>query len=93
MAKTTITVDIYECDYKDDKGEKCELKGERSSIKECAICGIDLCSRHYQFLTVSRHGGNILSYYFCNEHSNEFIELLVNKYGDTRPQGSPNMGK
>ena len=93
MAKTTITVEIYECDHIDDSGNKCDLKGERNSIKECAICKIDLCSRHYQFLTVNRHGGNMLSYYFCNEHSNDFIESLVEKYGDTRPQASPNMGK
>ncbi|NIP30526.1 MAG: hypothetical protein GTN59_08205 [Candidatus Dadabacteria bacterium] len=93
MSKTTITVEIFQCDHTDDSSNRCTIKGERSSIKECGICAMDLCSRHYQFLTVTRHGGTLLSYYFCNEHANEFINGLVETYGDTRPQASPNMGK
>ena len=85
MSKTTITVEIFQCDYTNESDERCALQGERSSIKECVKCGMDLCSRHYQFLTVNRHGGNILSYYFCHEHANEFIDTLIESFGDTRP--------
>ena len=84
MSKKTIEVEIYQCDNTDESGEKCDLEGERNSIKECAKCGMDLCSRHYQFLTVTRHGANILSYHFCHDHANEFVDALIERYGDSR---------
>ena len=93
MSKTTIIVEIFQCDHTDESGEQCIIRGERNSIKECAKCGMDLCSRHYQFLTVTRHGGNILSYHFCYKHAGEFIDKLIKFYGDTRPMAQGGMGK
>ena len=93
MSVKTIEVDIYQCDHKDARKQQCELQGERNQIKQCVKCGMDICSRHYQLITVNRGGSTLLSYYFCFNHAEEFLGALIEDLGDTRPTGSGGMGK
>ena len=93
MSKKTVTLEIFQCDHMDDSSNQCNIEGERQAIKQCALCQKDLCSRHYEMLTVNRHGGTILSYFFCSEHADEFIETLVKTFGDTKPIPYAGMAK
>ncbi len=94
MSKKTITVEIYQCDYVDENGERCTMQGERQAIKSCAMCKKDLCSRHYEFWEIKSNPGRpSLSYHFCPEHAREFIETLVKTLGDSRPIASAGMAK
>lgn len=93
MSKKQITIDIFQCDHKDGNGERCNIEGERQAIKGCVMCIKDLCSRHYHVLSVTRSGSIVLTYFFCSEHSDEFIETLVKTFGDTRPIPYAGMAK
>ncbi|MCH8029247.1 MAG: hypothetical protein IH874_04875 [Candidatus Dadabacteria bacterium] len=94
MAKKTITVEIYRCDYVDPEGNACTAEGERQAIRQCAMCKTDLCSRHYQMWQVSSQAGRTsLTYHFCEKHAEEFIETLVKTLGDTRPVFYAGMAK
>lgn len=93
MSVKTIEVEIYRCDHASGSGERCEVEGERHAIRQCAKCGMDVCSRHYQLITVNRSGGILLSYYFCFPHAEEFVAGIVEDLGDTRPSASGGMGK
>jgi hypothetical protein len=94
MSKKTITVEMYQCDHTDEKGNRCINEGERQAVKECAMCKKDLCSRHYEMLTVSRMGGGTaLSYFFCSDHAKEFIKTLAKTFGDTSPVPYAGMAK
>ncbi len=93
MSKKQITVDIFQCDYEDEENGRCTIEGERQAIKQCAMCKMDLCSRHYQMLSVTKSGGTILSYFFCPEHSEEFVDTLIKTFGDSRPVPYAGMAK
>ncbi len=93
MSVKTIEVEIYQCDHENPKGDQCELQGERTQIKQCIKCGIDICSRHYQLITVNRSGSTLLSYYFCFSHAEQFIKSLITELGDSRPSAAGGMGK
>lgn len=93
MSIEKIEVEIYRCDHEGASGERCELKGERQAIKQCITCGMDICSRHYQLITVNRSGGILLSYYFCFAHAERFVETLIEDFGDSRPTAAGGMGK
>ena len=54
---------------------------------------MDICSRHYQLITVNRSGGILLSYYFCFAHAERFVETLIEDFGDSRPTAAGGMGK
>ncbi|MGQ0793581.1 MAG: hypothetical protein ACT4NX_05765 [Deltaproteobacteria bacterium] len=97
MGKKTITVDIFQCDFIDDKGS-CSNEGERPAIKQCAICKKDLCNRHYETFNIQKLSGptgasGTLIYFFCWDHSQEFINMLVQTLGDTRPIAYAGMAK
>lgn len=93
MSKRKISVEIYQCDDIGENGERCTLEGERLAIKECVMCKKDLCSRHYQVLSVTKSGNTVLTYFFCSEHSEEFLDTLVKTFGDTRPVAYAGMAK
>ncbi len=94
MAKKRITIDVYQCDNLDQNGDRCTSEGERHAIKQCAMCKKDLCSRHYEMLTVARMGGiTALTYSFCHDHSEEFIKTLSDTFGDTSPVPYGGMAK
>ncbi len=83
MSKRTVKVDMFQCDYTKKSGERCDIEGERIQIKLCAMCSKDLCNRHYQSLSVSINNVRHLTYFFCEDHSEEFINTLIKTFGDT----------
>ena len=86
MSKKIVIREVYKCDYVDDEGECCEREGDNLAIKTCGICGKDLCIAHYELTTVTLQGTrDHFTYYFCVNHTDEFMEILINKFGDTRP--------
>jgi hypothetical protein len=86
MSKREIQVDIYECDHVDDNGERCGTQGDREAIKECGVCGNDICITHYELSTVTvRSTREHFTYYFCKEHTDQFRQVLMDKFGDTSP--------
>lgn len=94
MSKRTVEIDLFQCDNIDDKnGERCTSEGERQQIRQCALCNMDLCSRHYQTLSVSSNNVRYLTYFFCKDHSKEFIETLIKTFGDVSPIESGGMAK
>lgn len=94
MAKKTVSIEVFECDHVDENGARCANEGPRQAIKECALCRKDLCSRHYETLSVTRMGGTTaLTYFFCSEHADEFLNTLVKTFGDTRPIPYAGMAK
>jgi len=84
MSKKTITVELYRCDHVE--GEKpCPEEGNRLTIKECTMCKKDLCNRHYAIVSVETTKSRMmLTYIFCFEHADEFIQAIVGKFGDPR---------
>ncbi len=94
MAKRTVTIEVFQCDYVDEKGVPCTNDGSRQAIKECAVCKKDLCSRHYEMFSLSNTSGRTsLTYFFCQEHAEEFINTLIKTLGDTRPVPYAGMAK
>lgn len=94
MSKKTVTIEVFECDYVDENGVRCTNEGQRQAIKECAMCKKDLCSRHYEMISISSTGGRTsLTYFFCPEHAEEFINTLIKTFGDTRPVAYAGMAK
>ncbi|GBD39408.1 MAG: hypothetical protein KatS3mg078_1945 [Deltaproteobacteria bacterium] len=94
MSKKTVTIEVFECDYVDENGVRCTNEGQRQAIKECAMCKKDLCSRHYEMISISSIGGRTsLTYFFCPEHAEEFINTLIKTFGDTRPVAYAGMAK
>ncbi len=94
MSTKTITVEIYQCDYVNSNGDRCDSEGERQAIKACALCKKDLCSRHYDVISVTSRGGrDSLTYHFCEDHTQEFMDTLISTFGDTRPVAYAGMAK
>lgn len=86
MSKREIELEILQCDHEDENGERCPREGDSQAIKVCGICHKDLCSRHYELTTVTIQGTrDHFTYYFCPHHNDEFLNTLVDKFGDTRP--------
>lgn len=93
MSKRTVKIDLFQCDYTDKDGDRCDMEGERQQIRQCALCNKDLCSRHFQTLAVSNNNMRYLTYFFCEEHSEEFLNTLINTFGDTSPIEGGGMAK
>lgn len=86
MSKKTIRIELFQCDHVDENGERCGRDGDREAIKSCGICGKDLCITHYELSTVTVQGTrDYFTYYFCPHHTDEFLETLALKFGNTRP--------
>ena len=86
MSKTEIEIELFVCDHVGEDGEKCESSGDREAIKECGVCGNDICITHYDLSTVTISGTREhFTYYFCEEHTDEFRQILIDKFGDTSP--------
>ena len=94
MSKRTVEIDLFQCDHMDSKtGERCSSEGERQQIRQCTLCNMDLCSRHYQSVSVSSNNVRYLTYFFCADHSTEFIDTIIRTFGDTSPIESGGMAK
>jgi len=86
MSKIIITRQLFQCDHVHENGERCEREGDREAIKTCSICGIDLCITHSELSTVTVQGTrDYFTYYFCPDHTDEFLDTLALKFGNTRP--------
>ena len=86
MSRKTIQREVYQCDHIDEEGERCDREGDKEAIKTCGICRKDLCITHSELTTVTVQGTrDHFTYYFCMNHTDEFMENLINKFGDTRP--------
>ncbi len=93
MAKKQVEITLYTCDHVDPEGNKCTNDGPRDSIESCHICKKDLCSSHIQTMTVSsKQFRQSIVYYICYEHKQEFINRLIEKFGDTRPVAQTGYG-
>jgi len=53
MSKREIKVEVLQCDYEDNDGERCKNEGDREAIKECGVCNRDICITHYELTTVT----------------------------------------
>ncbi|MFA9407862.1 MAG: hypothetical protein ACERKJ_03400 [Candidatus Dadabacteria bacterium] len=86
MSKREIELEILQCDHEDENGERCPREGDSQAIKVCGICHKDLCITHYELTTATIQGTrDHFTYYFCPHHNDEFLNTLVDKFGDTRP--------
>jgi len=93
LSKKEVTVEIFQCDVIETDGSQCTIEGERMAIKQCALCSKDLCSRHYYVLNVTKSSSIALTYFFCSEHTDEFINTLKKTFGDTGPIAGAGMAK
>lgn len=86
MSTREIEREVYHCDHVDESGNHCSREGDREAIKICGVCHKDLCITHYELTTVTIQGTrDHFTYYFCPHHNDEFMEILVSKFGNTRP--------
>ena len=86
MSKREIEIQIYVCDHVCEDGRQCQSRGDREAIKKCGLCGNDICIKHYELSTVTIQGTREhFAYYFCEEHTDEFRRILIDKFGDTSP--------
>ncbi len=86
MSKKQIQLELFQCDYENESGERCLRGGDREAIKVCGVCGKDICIAHYELTTVTFHATrDHFTYYFCPNHTDEFRRILIDKYGDTSP--------
>jgi len=86
MSKREIEIEVLQCDHVDEDGERCDNEGDNQAIKVCGLCQKDLCITHYELTTVTIRGTrDHFTYYFCPHHNDEFMDTLVEKFGDTRP--------
>ena len=93
LSKKEVTVEIFQCDVIEADGSQCPIEGERMAIKQCALCSKDLCSRHYYVLNVTKSSSIALTYFFCSDHTDEFINTLKKTFGDTGPIAGAGMAK
>ena len=91
MSKKTIELEIVQCDYVDENGDRCVHEGYREKMGTCSICGIDVCGTHSQVSYVTsrvisnsmlRAGQHRYSYCLCIEHIDDLINFVVDKFGD-----------
>lgn len=89
MSKTTIELEVIQCDYKDENGQRCTKEGPRKSMRICCVCGIDVCENHSDLTSVTSRVLDFLVagqtrdvYPFCFEHMDDLIKLVIEKFGD-----------
>ena len=97
MSKKTIELEVIQCDYKDENGNRCANEGDRDSIRICCVCGIDVCSTHSDLSTVTARvlkndllvvGQHRYVYSFCANHIDDLKKLIIEKFGDRYEVGS-----
>ena len=91
MAKKTIEIELVQCDYVDESGERCSNEGDKDRMRSCNVCGIDVCDDHSGMSYVTsrvisdsmlRAGQHRYGYCFCVEHMDDLINFVVDKLGD-----------
>ena len=91
MSKKTIEIEVVQCDYVDESGERCSHEADKEKMRACDVCGIDVCETHSGMSYVTsrvisdsmlRAGQNRYAYCFCVEHLDDLISFVVEKLGD-----------
>lgn len=91
MSKKTIELEVVQCDYVNEQGERCSYEADKETMRTCNVCGIDVCETHSGFSYVTsrvisdsmlRAGQNRYAYCFCVEHLDDLISFVVEKLGD-----------
>lgn len=103
MSTNKIQLEVFQCDHTDEDGTRCKSEGNRDDVKNCHVCHKDLCKTHCHITTVvflqagGQITGNLLQgtrlrflYYFCDQHSDEFMDTVVDKFGEG--EVVPNIG-
>ena len=92
MAKKTIEIEVVQCDYVNEDGERCTHEADRERMGTCTVCGIDVCDSHSGMSYVTsrvvsdsmlRAGQHRYGYCFCVDHMDDLIKYVVDKLGDT----------
>ena len=91
MAKKTIEIEVVQCDYVDENGERCTHEGDKDRMGTCTVCGIDVCDVHSGMSYVTsrvvsdsmlRAGQHRYGYCFCIEHIDDLIKFVLDQLGD-----------
>ena len=91
MSKQTIELEVIQCDYVDENGDRCANEGNRESVQICCVCGIDVCESHCDLSIVTSRvldnkmfvpGQHRHVYPLCAEHVDNLMNLIVEKFGD-----------
>jgi hypothetical protein len=89
LSKTTIEIEVIQCDHVDETGQRCTKEGPRESIGSCRVCGIDVCDNHSDLTSVTSRVLDMLVagqtrdvYCFCIEHMDDLVKLVIEKFGD-----------
>ena len=91
MGKKTIEIEVVQCDYVNEQGERCLHEADRERMRTCNICGIDVCDNHSGMTYVTsrvlstdmlRAGQHRYAYCFCVEHMDDLMNFVVDKLGD-----------
>ncbi len=91
MGKKTIEIEVVQCDYVNENGERCSLEGDKDKMRSCNVCGIDVCDKHSGMTYVTsrvisdsmlRAGQHRYGYCFCVEHIDDLMSFVVEQLGD-----------
>lgn len=91
MSKKTIELEVIQCDYVNENGERCLFEADKEKMRICNVCGIDVCESHSGMSYVTsrvisdsmlRAGQNRYAYCFCAEHMDDLIKLVLETLGD-----------
>ena len=91
MSKKTIEIEVVQCDYVCENGERCLHEDDKSKMRSCNVCGIDVCESHSGMSYVTsrvlsdsmlRAGQHRYAYCFCAEHIDDLMSFVVKKLGD-----------
>ncbi|MGB3365494.1 MAG: hypothetical protein WBB48_12040 [Thermodesulfobacteriota bacterium] len=91
MSKKTIELEVVQCDYANENGERCSFEADKERMGTCSVCGIDVCGNHSEVSYVTsrvisdsmlRAGQNRYAYCFCVEHVDDLIRLVLETLGD-----------
>lgn len=91
MGKKTIQIEVVQCDYVNENGERCSHEADKNKMRTCNVCGIDVCESHSGMSYVTsrvisdsmlRAGQSRNAYCFCVEHIDDLINFVIEKLGD-----------
>lgn len=91
MGKKTIEIEVVQCDYVNENGERCKYEADREKMRACNVCGIDVCESHSGMSYVTsrvisdsmlRAGQSRNAYCFCIEHIDNLLNFVVEKFGN-----------
>ncbi len=91
MSKKTVELQIVQCDYVNENGERCTYEGNKEQMGICSVCGVDVCGTHSDVSYVTsrvlsdsmlRAGQQRYAFYFCVVHQDDLINFVLEILGD-----------